>query len=339
MVEKVIHSWYDQKGYILAKIGHFNEYTFKLNLDFDPEIINEYFKKIKKIEIVKDNIKGKIFSLFNEKTFINVIKGKDAYKVEFCINIEEITKENVKRFLDHLNEKKKSSTDFFYTIGADSYGYSLEKNEVKNFDYNIELNYGEKFLEHDGKIKELLNKQSGLFLFHGEPGCGKTMYIRHLIEHCCKNLKEKKIIYVPSYMISKFTDPQFMSFIRNYSNIVLIIEDAEYCLRKRESNVNSEAVSNILNLTSGLLNDVTKCQIISTFNIELEEIDPALLRQGRLNYKYEFKKLKPTEVEILAKHLKVDNKIKNKSMNLSEIYNIYSFKNKNNKKRIEFKLH
>lgn len=337
-----IHSWHEQADLYLKNIGFHNFYDFKVKNDNDNDINIDYYEKIIKksySDAIRVNLNDKKFNYFHEKIVIDLGKRDDFIRIQVSVNIEESESSRFKKFKSELEDNKLIEKSYFYTLGADSFGLKLEKNDIKKFKIDVKLNYGEKFIKHDNKIKNLLKGTHGLFLFHGKPGCGKTMYIRHLIEYCSKNLKDKKIIYVPSYMISKFTDPEFFSFIRNYKNIILIIEDAEYCLKKRTSNMNSEAVSNILNLTSGLLNDLTKCQIISTFNIDLSEIDEALLRQGRLNYKYEFNKLEPKEVIELAKNLKISDKIeKNTSMNLSEIYNISSFKNDNKKQSVGFKF-
>ncbi len=56
----------------------------------------------------------------------------------------------------------------------------------------------------------------------------------------------------------------------------------------------NQAVSNILNLLDGLMDDSLHQPIIATFNCEISKIDTALLRNGRLNANHEFKKL-PTD--------------------------------------------
>ncbi|CAF4371039.1 unnamed protein product, partial [Adineta steineri] len=49
-----------------------------------------------------------------------------------------------------------------------------------------------------------------------------------------------------------------------------------------------QAVSNLLNLSDGLLSDGIHIQILATFNCPLESLDVALLRPGRLVVQYCF---------------------------------------------------
>ena len=73
-----------------------------------------------------------------------------------------------------------------------------------------------------------------------------------------------------------------------YPDSVLIIEDAEKVVRNRNGNGNETAVSNLLNLSDGILGDCLKTQIVATFNTERQLIDKALLRKGRLIAEYKF---------------------------------------------------
>ena len=68
-----------------------------------------------------------------------------------------------------------------------------------------------------------------------------------------------------------------------HKNSVLVIEDAERVISDRQGHGSSAGVSNILNLTDGILGDCLNIQIIATFNMARERIDSALLRKGRLD--------------------------------------------------------
>lgn len=78
-----------------------------------------------------------------------------------------------------------------------------------------------------------------------------------------------------------------------YSNSILIIEDAENVVldRNQQSFLSKQAVSNLLNLSDGLLGDSIHQQIICTVNCDIRSIDPALLREGRLVLEYKFDRL------------------------------------------------
>jgi hypothetical protein len=87
----------------------------------------------------------------------------------------------------------------------------------------------------------------------------------------------------------------------------------------REKNNNS-AISILLNLTDGILGESLGIQIICTFNTHTQNIDPALLRKGRLMAMYEFKELSAGKATALLKKSGV-NKSASSPMTLADIYN------------------
>ena len=99
----------------------------------------------------------------------------------------------------------------FFLISRGSYGYELRNATVKDLDINLEMNYGEEFINIDKEIiTKLSENKKGLFLFHGSPGTGKTTYIRKLIHDLSE---DKTIIYVPSYMMYGIAEPELISFV------------------------------------------------------------------------------------------------------------------------------
>ena len=85
-------------------------------------------------------------------------------------------------------------------------------------------------------------------------------------------------------------------------------------------NSNDSSVSNLLNISDGLLADFLNVQIICTFNSSLTLVDSALMRKGRLIAKYEFGKLSAGKAQRLSNHLGFDTII-NKPMTVAEISN------------------
>jgi ATP-dependent 26S proteasome regulatory subunit len=80
------------------------------------------------------------------------------------------------------------------------------------------------------------------------------------------------------------------------------------------------SVSNLLNISDGLLADFLNVQLICTFNSSLTLIDSALLRKGRLIAKYEFGKLDAAQSQRLSTHLGFDTTI-TRPMTIAEIAN------------------
>jgi hypothetical protein len=189
----------------------------------------------------------------------------------------------------------------------------------------MDLHYGDGFKEFDKKlINKLKNDKKGLVLLHGDPGTGKTYYLRYLLSKLGK--KDKSILYLPPTMIESITDPNFVNFINSWVQnsekpCILLIEDAEPLLISRDDNING-GITNLLNLTDGLLNDFFGIQIIATFNTSLDNLDKALLRPERLIARKEFKPLRKDDGIKLAEKIKIDkSKIKD-NMTLAEIYSI-----------------
>src|SRR5436190_15552901 len=97
---------------------------------------------------------------------------------------------------------------------------------------NLHVNYGYGFQKfHDDLMGRFNKSTKGLVLFHGEPGTGKTYYIRHLLRKMVAN--KKVVIYLPPNMVDHLVEPSFMTFlsrsIRDWSEegnfCVLLIED------------------------------------------------------------------------------------------------------------------
>jgi SpoVK/Ycf46/Vps4 family AAA+-type ATPase len=123
-------------------------------------------------------------------------------------------------------------------------------------------------------------------------------------------------------LLKEMTKPGFLPFLMQYPNSILIIEDAENIILDRKDSINpNQAVSNLLNLSDGLLGDAMHQQIITTFNCEIKGIDPALIREGRLVVEHKFDKLSTENAQRLAKEVVIDGADQiQRPMTLAEIY-------------------
>jgi len=202
--------------------------------------------------------------------------------------------------------------------------YDFEPISVdSNPDLDLSLNYGESFNEiNETMITRLKEKPSGLYMFHGAPGTGKTTYIKYLT-----NKIDRDFIYVPTNMLEYFTtDPNSLSILLRKPNSILVLEDAEKAIMKREDTGGNSPVSSLLNLSDGIMSDIMKTAIILTYNCPKQDIDEALRRKGRLQMDYEFGLLKKNDAIKLAQSLNfpqefIDEEIK-EDMSLADIYNL-----------------
>jgi len=171
----------------------------------------------------------------------------------------------------------------------------------------MDLHYGDGFTDfHESLINRLETNTKGLILFHGEPGTGKTQYIRHLLGELSKI--NKSVIYFSPAMASQITSPDMMSFLSSHMaeqqrDCIILIEDAEPLLENRNSGDRTEGITNLLNMTDGILNDMLGVTVIATFNIDIAKIDTALLRPERLVARKWFSKVDWTNGEKLLKFL------------------------------------
>lgn len=203
-----------------------------------------------------------------------------------------------------------------YVVYKTQHGFQKKAFSVNKRKINLEDNYNEDFPEVSKDIISKLNdkKKTGLVILHGEPGTGKTTYIRYL----ASKLK-RDIIFISPDMVQHITSPEFIPFLMSNSNCILIIEDAEPALQTRMGDGRSGAVSNILNMTDGLLSDCLNISIVATFNTTTKDIDKALLRKGRLLQEYKFDKLELDKSQALLN--KIGKKATAKEpMSLAEIY-------------------
>ena len=184
---------------------------------------------------------------------------------------------------------------------------------------DLALNYGEDFLAvHENVMESLRFKKSGLYLFNGPPGTGKSSYIKHLLSEKL----ERKLAYIPVSMTGQLVSPELVPLLMDNKDIILVIEDAEKALISRDTSENAAIVSTILNLTDGFIGDAMNVSIIATFNTDKEKIDAALLRKGRLRVSHEFKLLSIDEARKLAKTLGKDPTQITEPTALADIYNI-----------------
>jgi tRNA A37 threonylcarbamoyladenosine biosynthesis protein TsaE len=221
--------------------------------------------------------------------------------------------------LEQIFINSEESNDYkgkIFLIHKFEYGFDLKAYDVKLPTNNIENNYNDDVKELGEKVINELNttNNKGLVLLYGKPGTGKTSYIRYLSTQV-----SKRMIFLSPEVSQYISSPEFITFLSSYTNSILIIEDAENVIKTRKAG-GSSAISNLLNLTDGLLADCLNIQIICTFNTDVSQIDSALLRKGRLIAMYEFKELNKKKAKELALSLNKPVIIEN-DITLAELYN------------------
>jgi len=249
------------------------------------------------------------------------IEDKEAQRF-----VEDFTMQYRKGFV-----KKEPQINTIKYLYKGNFGFDTRSMEIKEPEqFDITQLYNDDFVVVDKNIKSFIGEErSGLVILHGIQGSGKTTYIRHLI-----NNSEKTFVYLPMEMASYLSDPELMTYITQHlKNSVFVIEDCEQLLQDRGSNpyqINA-GLSNILNISDGLLGDSLCLKFICTFNNDIKKIDQALLRKGRLVEKYQFGKLsKEKTARMISKIYGTEGEYG--EMALAEIFNL---KNENHGKSQE----
>lgn len=215
-----------------------------------------------------------------------------------------------------LKEKQRRKPLEINLINSGRNGFELSQFEVKRTQLKLDLFYDDDFKEINSIICKRLGKDrdKGIVLLHGLPGTGKTTYLRYLIGKI-----KKRILFVSPSVAGDLMNPSFIQLLVSNPNSVLIIEDAENVIMDRKLS-NNASVSNLLNISDGLLADFLNVQLICTFNSPLTLVDSALLRKGRLIAKYEFGKLSVEKSQRLSTYFGFDTAI-TRPMTIAEIAN------------------
>ncbi len=213
-----------------------------------------------------------------------------------------------------IREKTKHEFCLITSSGNGLFPYEINLKKPK---LDLQRHYNDDIVTiHNTVLKNLrLKDKSGLILFHGQPGTGKSTYIRYLIHQL-----KKKVLFMPPKLAANLDTPDFTKLLILFPNSVFIIEDAEDLLVSREQ-FNNSSISMLLNLTDGLLGESLGIQIIATFNTHLQNIDKALLRKGRLTALYEFKPLAIEKSKKLLQEIGNGTTNVHAPMTLADIYN------------------
>lgn len=186
----------------------------------------------------------------------------------------------------------------------------------------IDLYYGEGATAWaDAWIATLNTRRYGLTVLTGAPGTGKTTLLRSLAQWLAAS---HSFYFMPAARFASVESGEIVTFWANENRNsrlrkVLILEDAESVLLRRGDD-NREKVGTLLNLTDGMLGDALGLHVVCTLNSDLADLDPALLRPGRLVAHRDFDLLTNEEACRLADVLKLPAP-SSERVSLAELFN------------------
>jgi hypothetical protein len=245
-----------------------------------------------------------------------IVEFDDNYCEFFHEGKDETFVNEVTELVNQFKEKQRRQPLEINLIVQNRNSLDLKAMEIKRTKLDLNLFYEDDFKEVDEIIRKRLSKKNdkGIVLLHGLPGTGKTTYLRYLVGKI-----KKRVLFLSPSVAGNLMNPDFIELLIDNPNTVLIIEDAENIIMERKHN-SSSSVSNLLNISDGLLADFLNVQLICTFNSSLTAVDSALMRKGRLIARYEFGKLGTAKAERLSKHFGFNTDI-TEPMTIAEIAN------------------
>lgn len=177
---------------------------------------------------------------------------------------------------------------FFYLLRFECNDFSTNKVDTLPEavdDAFLRLCYGADVLDWIADFAATTRARAGgITLLDGLPGTGKTSLITQLMHR----LRETHVFYaLPTSHNDALASPEMTQFwqgqnARHGDRVkVIVLEDADRLLWRRGTD-NREAVSSLLNIADGLLGRMLRLHVICSVNSALEDLDPAILRPGRL---------------------------------------------------------
>ena len=287
--------------------------------DEEQEVLCRTFKNLavpKTMQAFYDHFKETCY-IFRHLNFPFIVGDHffihyDGYNNEIFVfqNQPELLEE-IKNLV--VDEEKDDSVRVVHYITHNNQGFDKTPLQVKKLDY-MDLNelYNDD-LPHEEIMDFLKGDIYGLLLLHGNPGTGKSFYIRYLMY----TLFKKKFMILDNSVFNYITDSSFIQLLINNQNAIIILEDCEEMLVDRVAGNNKLAA--LLNLSDGIIGDSFNLKFICTFNSNISKLDPAIMRKGRMKLKYEFKKLDKKKVQAFAKKLNKD--VPNEDMTLADLFN------------------
>lgn len=123
-----------------------------------------------------------------------------------------------------------------------------------------------------------------LVLVEGPPGTGKSYLMRGIMYA----VEEADFLIIPPHLLPSMVGPSLVYALLDFvqelpegRRAVLVLEDADECLVPRQAD-NIATIATLLDLTDGLLSALTDFRVLVSTNARHVEVDPAVLRPGRL---------------------------------------------------------
>ncbi len=240
-----------------------------------------------------------------------------------------LSSESIQKSNEYILEIENILSKFIVKKSVVSYSVLQNNNseELNELFYqeSIEIDFNPiatPFIEDvDAYIENFLNSKAPVLILQGEPGTGKTTFVKYLLKTMQEKVVQKrddfKVMYSFDEYIFYLSDFYKRIIYDDYD--VLVLEDINQVLHKNQDENVLNPINKFLSVTDGLISKYKK--IIITTNIESKHhINQALLRPGRCYDVVPFRKLEGIEIDNLCDSCAKDLNLQTESINLSEFY-------------------
>lgn len=215
--------------------------------------------------------------------------------------------------------------------GYDSYSEVLQCPTWKE----ISENYSGSSVREVDRILSLESptKHGKLLLMHGPPGTGKTYVVRALARELKKKFETvvvtdpEQFVSDPKYYLEMGSEVEYEyegdMAIQKRAKKLFVLEDCADFVMSESRTMHYDKFGKLLNMTDGIFGQGRQDLFLLTFNEEIEQIDPAILRPGRCLANIKIPKLSMDEAnKWLTNHGAGADKLINKDVTLAELYSL-----------------
>jgi hypothetical protein len=280
----------------------------KIRKDFANETIaSGGYKKVTRTGSMKYS-DSRVLLQLERDVFVYHMKADHSNQLTIFAPTAELALAKMDHFAAHYLDQPEPKPYFSIASAGEFGGLELRRVELDPAhglsDSRLDLHYGDGFTRwHADLTGKLSERKFGLTILHGDPGTGKTTYLRHLI---VKLSQTHRFLYLPldqSRMLSEVATVDFwrsQQLLDAERKLVVIMEDAEAFLLARDASRGNTRVADLLNIGDGLMGDFLKMHIVCTINCSLDDLDRAVTRAGRLLGYRRFERLSRQQAQRIA---------------------------------------
>ncbi len=330
--EKLLDYWGADAGNLVEKIFmHLyrelpNVYSISFAIDVE-QVLKKLQKKfnltdedfiIKNEEACKDDWLKVNYSasdyLLRIKDRILLYVSAAKTEVYYSPDIDFVQVKDLVKVLKSKSRAKRQAHRSFFLLRTDSGNFSLEKIEFAGTDIDLSLFFNEDIIDFHNSLIDFLKDKNrrGIALIYGKHGSGKTAYLKYLIAN-----SDLKFILLPRSVYSSLDSVRLYSFLRDFRDAVLILEDCDNLL---SGMAKTNPLTGFLQNAEGLLADNYSYKLICTTSLAEHQINPEYIRKAPEILRYNMRELARNRVIALRKKMGLDVNV-NGAMTLDQALN------------------